>query len=95
MNRKLFLGSLALLGVLAGCTDQRPASSQDQASVMRMQMQMDDMKCRSYGAQVGSQAYVQCRVQLDNARQQQTALRRAQPPSLFGGLLGTGYGSTY
>ena len=93
MNRKLFLGSLALSGVLAGCTDQRPASSQDQASVMRMQM--DDMKCRSYGAQVGSQAYVQCRVQLDNARQQQTALRRAQPPSLFGGLLGTGYGSTY
>jgi len=31
---------------------------------------IDDAKCQGYGAHVGSQAYVQCRAQLDAARTQ-------------------------
>ena len=31
---------------------------------------IDDSKCQGYGARTGSQAYVQCRAQLDAARTQ-------------------------
>jgi len=39
----------------------------------------DDEKCRSYGAQPGAPAYVQCRAQLDFARTQATATMLAAP----------------
>jgi ABC-type uncharacterized transport system auxiliary subunit len=39
----------------------------------------DDKKCRSYGAQPGAPAYVQCRAQLDAARTQARATIIASP----------------
>jgi hypothetical protein len=42
----------------------------------------DDAKCKSYGATVGSPAYVQCRTQLDTARTQAAATVAAAPVDL-------------
>ena len=39
--------------------------------------QQDDAVCRSYGAAPGTDAYVNCRMQRDNTRQQGEDLRRA------------------
>lgn len=50
---------------LAGC-----ASRQDLA-------QIDDETCRSYGAQPGSQTYIECRMQKDQLRQQGQTARAA------------------
>jgi hypothetical protein len=57
-------GLIALmLGLsLAGCF-QNPAEHAAQASMA------DDAQCTSYGAKPGSDAYVQCRMNLDNQRQ--------------------------
>lgn len=40
---------------------------------------IDDGKCRSYGAQPGAPAYVQCRTQLDATRTQADATIAAAP----------------
>jgi hypothetical protein len=53
---------------LAGCI--ATTSPQDLA-------RQDDAVCRSYGAAPGTDAYVNCRSQRDNTRQQGEALRRA------------------
>ena len=45
---------LVALLLLTGCAEQ--------------QAKLDDGKCRSYGANPGDPAYVQCRAQLDAAR---------------------------
>jgi hypothetical protein len=58
---------LSLLS-LAGCFAL--ASPQDLA-------QQDDAVCRSYGATPGTDAYINCRMQRDNTRQQGESLRRA------------------
>lgn len=39
----------------------------------------DDQKCQSYGARPGSDAYVNCRAQLDSARTTATAIDGAAP----------------
>jgi hypothetical protein len=55
--RELTIAAFCL--ALAGC-----APSTDQQS----QQQFDNDKCRSYGAEPGEPAYIQCRSQLDGAR---------------------------
>lgn len=49
-------------------------------------MAKDDVKCQSYGAPVGSPAYVFCRQQLDQHRADQKAINSLSPGSF---LLGT------
>lgn len=39
----------------------------------------DDQKCQSYGARPGTDAYVNCRAQLDSARTTATAINSANP----------------
>ncbi len=62
---------LALL--LAGCqtTEERIAA--------------DDSQCRSYGVQPGSQAYVQCRMNIDNNR---AAIKASERFGNSGGMVG-------
>jgi hypothetical protein len=62
------VAALLSLFSLTGCL--ATASPQDLA-------QKDDAVCRSYGAVPGTDAYVNCRMQRDNTRQQGEALRRA------------------
>jgi hypothetical protein len=64
---KRAVATLSLLS-LTGCL--ATASPQDLA-------QRDDATCRSYGAVPGTDAYVNCRMQRDNTRQQGEAMRRA------------------
>jgi len=44
----------------------------------------DDAQCQSYGAAPGSQAYIQCRMNLDNQR---AAMRSAVAGALVGNML--------
>lgn len=64
---------LALL--LAGC-----ASRQDLA-------QSDDAHCRSYGAQPGSPAYMQCRAQQDDIHQRDRDTAGASPAGMIANAL--------
>jgi hypothetical protein len=57
----------ALAAVLCGCASRAEIAA------------ADDEKCRSYGAQPGAPAYVQCRAQLDAARTQARATIAASP----------------
>lgn len=61
--------AIAILGLLllGGCITDTPQSL----------AQADDAACQSYGAVPGSDAYVNCRMQRDNTRQQGESLRRA------------------
>lgn len=44
----------------------------------------DDQKCLAYGARPGTDAYVNCRAQLDSARTTASAIQSsAPPPSAF------------
>jgi outer membrane biogenesis lipoprotein LolB len=54
----------ALCAILAGCAP----SAEQRLQQTWSQRQLDDDKCRSYGAKDGDPAYVQCRAQLDAAR---------------------------
>ncbi len=71
---------ILLTALLAGCM-----TAEERAHQLAAQ---DDGKCRSYGAQPGSVAYVQCRAQLDAAQTQATAAVAAaeasvpMPPSM-------------
>jgi hypothetical protein len=56
----------ALVTVLSGCGASREQLAQD-----------DDATCQSYGAQPGSQAYIECRMRRDTTRTQGDNLRRA------------------
>jgi hypothetical protein len=68
MGRVLLLCCL----LLAGCASPGEIKAQFAAQ--------DDKKCRSYGAEPGSAAYVTCRSQLDAARSQALATMAAAPP---------------
>jgi len=50
---------------LAGCASRQEIATDDDAT------------CRSYGAEPGSQAYIQCRMQRDALRQQDRTARAA------------------
>src|SRR5712672_2863202 len=57
-----FFAMAAFAALLSGCA----ATHAELAAV-------DDEKCRSYGAQPGTPAYAQCRMQLDTTRTMATA----------------------
>lgn len=56
MRAIIAISLLALAGCAGGVDAQRAAEAQD------------DAKCRSYGTARGSQAYMQCRMSLDQGR---------------------------
>ncbi|MEW6318149.1 MAG: hypothetical protein AB1670_17405 [Pseudomonadota bacterium] len=61
--------------VLAGCANYQAQLAEQVASAA-------DAQCRSYGAQPGSPAYIQCRMNIDNQRanERSAALARLNPP---------------
>ena len=63
--------AIALLLLLAGCvtTEDRMVAA--------------DRQCRSYGAQPGSQAYVQCRLQIDQNRANQRLVNSTSPVGMI------------
>jgi hypothetical protein len=63
---------IMLAASLAGCAGQ--------AAYQARMAALDDGKCKGYGAQPGTPAYVQCRAQLDAARTQAIATIAAAPP---------------
>lgn len=58
-------GAILLALLLAGCASRQEIAADDDAT------------CQSYGAQPGSNAYVECRMRRDNIRQQGAEARRA------------------
>ena len=60
-------GTCALAMLLTGCV-----TTQEQ------QLAADAARCRSYGAALGTQAHLQCRMELDRQRQAWAALAAAQ-----------------
>lgn len=54
---------IALAVALSGCAEYQAERAQAMAD-------NDDAQCQSYGAQPGSQPYIQCRMNLDNQRAQ-------------------------
>jgi len=58
-----FFAIAALTALLSGCATRAELAA------------ADDEKCRSYGAQPGAPAYVQCRTQLDTTRTAADATR--------------------
>jgi hypothetical protein len=64
MLKRIFLLSLAATTV-SGCGEYLARQSYQYARQAEVN---DDAKCRSYGAEPGSQAYMQCRMNLDNNR---------------------------
>ena len=67
--------SSALLAV--GCTIPPPVTAEQQ---LRAEIYRDDLLCRSYGLNFGTQPYASCRMQL--GQQRRFSVHRA---SLFGG----------
>jgi len=72
MGKAWFAAALAAAAsILAGCASEAERAARWAA--------VDDAKCKSYGAQPGTPAYVQCRAQLDAARTQAIATAAAAP----------------
>lgn len=63
---------------LSGCAEYQAYQAQQAAQISAA----DDGQCRSYGAEPGSQAYIQCRMNIDNQRAsaRAAALSRINPP---------------
>ena len=67
------IAACALALMLAGCA-QYNQYQQEQAQAEAANVAAnDDGQCRSYGAAPGSQAYIQCRMNIDNQRAQTRA----------------------
>lgn len=67
--------AIAALVVLLGCTSDQEKLANAQAAKAQ-QAAADDAQCQSYGVRPGSDAYVSCRMQLDNRQAQADELRR-------------------
>ena len=67
--------SLVIVGLLSGCL-----SAEERAARAHMQDQQDIATCKNYGLKEGSEAFGNCRLQLDLARE-----RRYQAPYFYGG----------
>src|SRR5215469_16297244 len=74
MKRPILLVAISLATslTLAGCL-----GSEERIAAQNAQ---DDQKCQSYGARQGTDAYVNCRAQLDSARRTAEAIEDAAPP---------------
>lgn len=57
---------LATLTALASCAP--PMTQEQQIQGIKLQMQLDDARCRSYGFTFGSAQYGNCRMTLDRER---------------------------
>jgi hypothetical protein len=62
-----------VLALVGGCAQYRAEQQARAAAMAQAQAASDDAQCRSYGAQSGSQMYIQCRMSLDQQRQQTRA----------------------
>ena len=70
-----FAAVVIVSAVLSGCAEYQARRQQEQAQALAAQ---DDAQCSSYGADHGSQAYIQCRMNLDNQRAQMRAALASQ-----------------
>ena len=66
--------AILLAFFLSGCAEyeaqqQAKAKAQFEAHI-KVQAAADDVKCQSYGTRPGEQAYIQCRMNLDNQHAQ-------------------------
>lgn len=61
--------------ILSSCAEYEARRQQEQAQAQAAQ---DNAQCSSYGAAPGSQAYIQCRMNLDNQRAQMRAALASQ-----------------
>ena len=50
---------------LAGCANSEAAKRAAAQAAFQAEIKADDAECQSYGAQPGSDAYVQCRLAID------------------------------
>ena len=64
--------------VLAGCAEYEARQQQEQYERAQAITANEDAQCRSYGAEPGSPAYVQCRMNFDNQRTQMRAQLASQ-----------------
>jgi len=81
MKRPLAISTLL---VLAAC-----ATPEQIAERQRMQALQDDETCKNYGLRPGSEAFGNCRLQIDLARQQQYYYYNT-PPYHYGPRFNTG-----
>lgn len=65
---------ICIISLLLGCKSE--SREQHRVEESHAQQAADDQQCRSYGATVGSDSYVACRMQLDNRRAQADEARR-------------------
>jgi hypothetical protein len=61
---------IALTITLSGCAEYQQRQAEEQAARAQAIADSEDAQCRSYGAQPGSPAYIQCRMNFDNQRAQ-------------------------
>lgn len=89
MFKVLAATALVLLPIsaIAQPTDAAPSAS------ARSNDAADDQQCASYGAKVGSEAYVECRLKLDELRQRKESVTKSRPircrSIYFGGIAKT------
>jgi hypothetical protein len=62
---------------LASCAEYEAQKQAEANAAAARRAENDDAHCRSYGVQPGSNAYVQCRMNLDNQHAQDFMQRRA------------------
>ena len=61
-----------LAGILSGCASEEQIKARKAAIAAA-----EDAKCRSYGAQPGTEVYFQCRMTLNNIREQRQMVEDA------------------
>ena len=62
---------------LAGCADYQARQQAEAAAQARQIAANDDARCQGYGAKPGSDAYVSCRMNIDNQRAAADNVNRA------------------
>jgi hypothetical protein len=70
-------GAFMLALALIGCAGNKAEQQAQAAAEARAVAANEDSECRSYGAEPGSPAYVQCRMNFSNQRAQNDANTRA------------------
>lgn len=79
---KFLAAPLVALG-LASCAQYEAQQAAQAQAAAQAQSDADAAQCQSYGAPVGSPAYVQCRMNLDNQHQADLMQRRAIATSII------------